>query len=117
MHRSHRQLNKTRRVTAWLLMLVCAWLGTGGVLNHTEEFATPPGHAAASLHGQTAAAPGDACAACEWTQGLQGRTLAVFRLPAPLFLLRLRLPAAAPRLAAHASPYRASRAPPVSFAA
>jgi len=109
------QQNKSRRVTAWLLMLVCAWMGTAGVLHHTETLAVP-GHGAAGLHRQTAAALVDSCAACEWTQGLQGRTLSVSRVQVPLLAVYARLQTAVPRLSTRTLPRRSSRAPPIPTA-
>jgi len=116
------QPNIYRRATAWLLLLVCAWMGTGGVLHHTEaEGAARPVSQAAShllpaaLH-HLAAAPNDTCAACEWTQGLQGRTLAVPHVSFPLFSFTPRLHSALPALLARTPRCRPSRAPPVSSA-
>ena len=74
---------------AWFLLLVCFWMGSGGVLHHTEEQASARAGSLrpSGLHQPTAAVPTDSCAACEWTQGLQGRTLAVLRVITPLFSL------------------------------
>ncbi len=110
---SRRHSNITRRATAWLLMLVCAWMGTAGVLHHTETLAVA-GHGPAGLHRQTAAAPLDTCAACEWTQGLQGRTLSVCRVQVPLFAAYWRRCTVVPSIIALTLPSRASRAPPTS---
>ncbi|MGI4792437.1 MAG: hypothetical protein ACRYFS_26720 [Janthinobacterium lividum] len=115
MFRFRLQSHTTRRITAWLLILICAWMGSGGVLNHTEsEFtAKPTPRTAASLHRQ-AAVPVDTCAACQWTQGLQGRTLTVFRVQFPLFHRHLRLASALTLVIARSIRHRSSRAPPVS---
>jgi hypothetical protein len=115
MFRSHLQMNKMRRITAWLLMLVCVWMGTGGVLNHTDDELTGQfvPKAASTLHRQTAAAPQDTCAACEWTQGLLGRTLSVCRVQLPLFHLPPRLHSALPLFLARPLRLRPSRAPPI----
>lgn len=110
---SRRHSNITRRTAAWLLMLVCVWMGTVGVLHHTETFAVAS-HGLAGMHRQTAAAPGDICAACEWTQGLQGRTLAVCRVQAPLFLSHTRRSIAVPSVITCTLPDRSPRAPPIS---
>ena len=74
---------------AWFLLLVCFWMGSGGVLHHTEAASSGcvGSHGPSGLHRATAAAPADTCAACEWTQGLQGRTLSVLRVSVPLFVL------------------------------
>lgn len=111
------QPNIQRRATAWLLLLVCAWMGTGGVLHHTEAegSAQPLPKAASSLH-HAVAASNDACAACEWTQGLQGLTLAV----SPVSLLLCPLPPSLhfslPTVITPPLRCRPSRAPPVSSA-
>ncbi len=116
MFRCSSQPNNRRRITAWLLLLVCAWMGTGGVLHHTEAEGTArvaQTKAASSLH-HSAAAPNDTCAACEWTQGLQGRTLSVCRVPFPLFSLPSRPRPMLPALMARPLRSRPSRAPPIS---
>ena len=115
MFSSQFQLHKTPRITAWLVALVCAWMGTGGVLNHTEaEANAQPPRSAASLH-RLAAVPTDTCAACEWTQGMLGRTLSVCRIPSPQFYFYPRRHFAAPAALARTHRCRPSRAPPVSF--
>ena len=88
------QLHQTRRATAWLLFLLTAWMGTGGVLHHTDEGALCPAghHSMSGIHRLTAAAPADTCAACEWTQGLQCKTLSVYHLQSPSLLPRLHSP-------------------------
>ena len=103
----------TRRITAWLLMLVCAWMGTAGVVNHTEA-AARPGHKTASSLGRQVAVTADACAACEWTQGLQGRTLTVCWESFPLFCLTPRRTPAVSQFVARFLCHRPSRAPPSS---
>ena len=116
------QPNISRRATAWLLLLVCAWMGTGGVLHHTEaEGASRPVSQVASrllpaaLHHLTAV-PHDTCAACEWTQGLLGRTLSFSPISFLLSPLPSRPRPALPALIARATPRRSSRAPPASSA-
>lgn len=61
-------------------------MGSGGVLHHTEEQASARAGSLrpSGLHRPAVALLADSCAACEWTQGLQGRTLAVLRVSAPL---------------------------------
>jgi hypothetical protein len=111
MTRSRFQKRLFARATAWLLILICGWMGTDGVLHHTDEGASPS--AAASLHRATAATPAHSCAACEWTQGMQAGALLVCRVPSPLFALDLcAAPPVRPllgRVARRSSP----RAPPV----
>jgi hypothetical protein len=99
---------------AWLLLLVCAWMGTGGVLHHTEEGAAWPSRVSASTVHHAAVVPDDICAACEWTQGLQGRTASVCRVEFPLFLLHPRRQSIAALLIDRAPQSGSSRAPPVS---
>jgi len=115
MFRCSSQPNNRRRITAWLLLLVCAWMGTGGILHHTEAESTarPFLKAASSLH-HSAAVPNDTCAACEWTQGLQVQTLSVCRVPFPLFSLSSRPRLMLPALMARPLRSRPSRAPPIS---
>ena len=109
MTRSRFQKRLLARATAWLLILVCGWMGTDGVLHHADGGS--PSHAA-SLHRATAVAPTDTCAACEWTQGMQAGALLVCRVPSPLFALDLcTVPPVRPllgRVARRSSP----RAPP-----
>lgn len=107
--RSHKQL--FARATAWLLILICSWMGTDGVLHHTDGVSFS--RAAFSLHRATAAAPSDACAACRWTQGMQTGTLSVCCIQTPLVVLQ---PLTAPpirRLARRVSRRSPPRAPPV----
>ena len=99
-------------------MLVCAWMGTGGVLHHTEAEGTARAartQATARLR-HAAVVPSDACAACEWTQGLQSRTLSVCQIDFPLLLLSSRQADALFLLTAQTFRHRSSRAPPISFA-
>lgn len=98
------------RAMAWLLILICGWMGTDGVLHHTEGGASS--RAASSLHGSTAAAPADACAACQWTQGLQSGALSACQAQAPLFVLQPRPQPVLRRLARRALRRRSPRAPP-----
>ena len=115
------QLNRPRRATAWLLFLVCAWMGTGGALHHTEGESAlrPASQAAAPLlsaaRHHLAPVPSDTCAACEWTQGLLGRTLAVCRVSLPL-LSSMPCSITLPALPAYTLRQRPSRAPPASSA-
>ncbi len=109
---------KTRRLTAWLILLVCVWMGTGGVLHHTEAEGTAQAaqmHTAPSLH-PMAAVPSDTCAACEWTQGLQGHTLPILALSFALLSLPLCLNPALPAPIARTPRYCPSRAPPALLA-
>jgi hypothetical protein len=116
MFRCSLQPNKRQRFTAWLLLLVCAWMGTGGVLHHTEDDGMARLlHVSASAVHHSAVVPDDTCAACEWTQGLQGQPLSVCRVEFPLFLLHSRRQSAAARIIARTAIHRPSRAPPVSF--
>ncbi|MDQ2800775.1 MAG: hypothetical protein M3Y13_14185 [Armatimonadota bacterium] len=108
------------RATAWLLILVCAWMGTGGVLHHTEEesFGLLGAHSlvlpsAGSIHRTTIAAPPDMCAACEWTQGLLGGTVAVYHVQTPLLLLRPISLDLTPAPTRRVLRLRSPRAPPV----
>ncbi len=107
--RSHKQL--LARATAWLLILICSWMGTDGVLHHTEGGTS--GCAAASVRHATAPAPPDTCAACEWTQGMQTGTLTVSHAPSPLFLLQPRLQPVLRRLTRRVLRRRSPRAPPL----
>lgn len=92
------QLHHARRVTAWLLLLICLWMGSGGVLHHTdvESLVRAGTHSPNGVHRPTATAPLDACAACEWTQGLQTGSGSVCQVPPPLDFLSA-CPDAAPR--------------------
>jgi hypothetical protein len=114
MFRCSPQPNIRQRFTAWLLLLVCAWMGTGGVLHHTEEGAAWPSRVAASTVHHSTVVPDDTCAACEWTQGLQGQPLSVCRVEVPLFLLHPRRQFAAARIIACTATHCPARAPPVS---
>lgn len=107
--RSYKRL--LARATAWLLVLICGWMGTDGVLHHTDEGAFP--HASYSLRHLTAAAPADTCAACQWTQGMQTGALLICQVQSPLFVLQPRLQPALRRLARRALRLRSPRAPPV----
>ena len=60
-----------------MLPVVCVWMGTGGVLNYAETDGRPRQSSTSALHRQTVAAPVDARAACEWTQGQSDRRLEV----------------------------------------
>lgn len=110
------QPHLTRRATAWFLLLLCAWMGSGGVLHHTDEggFAFAGSHSRAGLHHLTSLTPLDTCAACEWTEGLQGKTLAIYHVQSPLFLLRPRLVALASSPIRRVLRLRSPRAPPFS---
>lgn len=112
------QLHPTRRLTFWLLILVCAWMGTGGVLHHTDEetFGSLRSSSYGSIHRVPPTAPVDTCAACEWTQGLVGGSLAVYHVQTPLFLLRPRSLDLTPAPIRRALRRRSSRAPPALLA-
>jgi len=99
------------RATAWLLILICGWMGTDGVLHHSDAGAFP--HAASSVHRATAAALPDACAACQWTQGMQTGALAVCRVKSPLFILQPRLQPVLRRLVRRIPRRSSPRAPPL----
>jgi hypothetical protein len=99
------------RATAWLLILICSWMGTDGVLHHSDAGAFP--HASASVHRAMAAALPDACAACRWTQGMQTGGLAVCRVQSPLFILQPRLQTVLRRLTRRVLHQRSPRAPPL----
>ena len=111
MTRSRFQKRLFARATAWLLILICSWMGTDGVLHHTDGGS--PSHAAASLHRPTAAAPADTCVACEWTQGMQTGTLSVCQVQSPLFALDLCAAPPVRPLLRRALRRRSPRAPPV----
>jgi len=99
------------RATAWLLILICCWMGTEGVLHHSDAGAFP--HAASSLHRATAAAPADTCVACRWTQGMQTGALFVSQVQSPLFILQPCLQTVLRRLTHRALRQRSPRAPPL----
>ena len=110
MTRSRSYKHLLARATAWLLILICGWMGTDGVLHHTDEGSSP--RAASGLHRPTAATPADACAACEWTQGMQTGFLAVYHVQSPLFVLQPRSQPLLRRLARRATRRSSPRAPP-----
>ena len=97
MTRSRLHKHLLARATAWLLVLICGWMGTDGVLHHTDR-GVPP-HAASSLHRATANAPADSCAACQWTQGMQTGSVSACQVQSPLFALQPRLQPVLRRLA------------------
>ena len=107
--RFHKRL--LARATAWLLILICGWMGTDGVLHHTDEGAYA--RAASGLHRPTAAIPADSCAACEWTQGMQTGSLAVCHVQSPLFVFRPQTQPLLRRLARRPARRSSPRAPPV----
>ena len=84
-HRLHNPFPRLPGAAAWLMAWLCLWMGTGGVLHHTDN---GPNIAAASarvaLSHVTPAAPTDDCAACQWTQGVQSGTFIVCRIVLPL---------------------------------
>ena len=99
------------RATAWLLILICGWMGTDGVLHHTDGGSSPC--AAFSVHHATSAVPADTCAACEWTQGMQTGTLSVCCVQSPPFIMQPRPVTAVRRLARRVSRRSSPRAPPL----
>lgn len=114
-HTPRRSLS--RRFTAWLLLLLCAWMGTGGVLHHTEAGGSVKrAHGAVSSLRHQSTVPADMCAACEWTQGLQGRTLSACRVPFVLLPLPTRVRISPISVLARTPRLRPSRAPPVPLA-
>ena len=83
--RLHNLFARLSRTAAWPIAFLCVWMGTGGVLHHTDEgpdFVSASSRAA--LGHVTLAAPADDCAACQWTQGLQSGTFSVCRVVLPL---------------------------------
>lgn len=98
------------RATAWLLILICSWMGTDGVLHHTDG--RPSSRAASSVHHATAAAPPDTCAACQWTQGMQTGDFQVCQVQSPLFILQPRSVPSVRRLLRRAPRRSSPRAPP-----
>lgn len=113
MTRSRLHKHLLARATAWLLILICGWMGTEGVLRHTDEGTSP--FSASSLHRATVATPADSCAACQWTQGMQMGALSVCQVQSPLFVIQPRLQPALRRLARRISRRSSPRAPPVSL--
>ncbi len=111
MTRSRFHKHLLARATAWLLILICGWMGTDGALHHTDGVSSSC--AASSLHRLTAAAPADNCAACQWTQGMQTGALSVCQVQSPLLTLQPRLQPALRRLARRALRQRSPRAPPL----
>lgn len=83
--------------------------GTFGLLRSHSSALHSPG----SIHRLVAAAPADMCAACEWTQGLLGRTVAVCHVQMPLLLLRPRAIELTPAPPRRVLRLRSPRAPPV----
>ena len=100
------------RATAWLLVLICSWMGTEGVLHHSDVGTFP--HAASTLHRATAAAPTDTCAACQWTQAMQTGSLTICQVQSPLFSFQPCLQSVAQPLARRVLRLSSPRAPPSS---
>jgi hypothetical protein len=99
--------------TARLMVVLCLWMGTGGILHHTDDLGgmTSLRHRP-SVGYATPAAPPDDCAACEWTQGLQTGPSVACSVVVPfesLTPLVSRLPM---RFHAPLLLHRSSRAPP-----
>jgi hypothetical protein len=111
MIRSHFQRPRIARATAWFLILLCAWMGTDGVLHHTE--AGLSSHGTSHAHHRTVAAPADNCAACEWTQGMQTGTMAVCRVPLPFFAVIPNVLPLIRRITYPVSRRSSPRAPPI----
>ena len=111
MTRSRFSKHLLARATAWLLILICSWMGTEGVLHHSDAGTFP--HAASALHRATAAAPADTCAACQWTQGMQTGALTVCQVQSPLFSFQPCLQAIVRPLSRRLLRLRSPRAPPV----
>ena len=112
--RTHNLGQTPSRAAVWLLAMLCLWMGSGGVLHHTDDL----GYAASlaqrtSIGHATPPAPPDDCAACEWTQGLQTGLAATISVPLPLNTLIADIPAFLPRLLARPSVFRSPRAPPL----
>jgi len=111
----HKSSPRHSRAAAWLLAALCLWMGTGGVLHHTD---TGQGVAGSSspltTWGQatTAAAPDDGCAACQWTQGLQGGPPAVIHFTLPLSFTAPRACHLPDKLLSRLPLRRSSRGPP-----
>jgi hypothetical protein len=68
-----------------LIAALCLWMGTGGVLHHSDNLAYVASLAAPVGYGHvTPALPADDCAACEWTQGLQTGPPISYQVALPL---------------------------------
>ncbi|MBV9848894.1 MAG: hypothetical protein JO250_04320, partial [Armatimonadetes bacterium] len=84
-HRCHNLSGHPPRVAAWLLALLCLWMGTGGVLHHTDAPQNPASSSPRAAWGQTTppAPADDGCAACQWTQSVQSGALGICPLALP----------------------------------
>jgi len=93
-------------------------MGTVGTTGHTDTLRVGgPASAQADVHHAAKVVLADACVACQWTQGLQSQSLAVFCFAAPLDALALLLVSLAAALVLRVLRCRSPRAPPVRFSA
>jgi len=114
-HFLHNQLPRLSRAVAWPLAALLLWMGTGGVLHHTDAAQDPASSSprAAWGHATPPAPADDGCAACQWTQSVQSGALGVCPLVLPGGLVAPRACRVPDRLLSRTPRLRSPRAPPV----